>query len=101
MKTQEIIEVPLNEIRELEEPFWYNHPSDIPHCRSIAKHAKLIQEASLEHPIIICPEGRIMDGMHRVCKAFILGRKTIKARRFAKMPKPDFKNVPEDQLPYD
>ena len=41
-----------------------------------------------------------MDGMHRVCKAFNMGRERIKAKRFAKMPEPDFKNVPADELPY-
>ncbi len=96
----EIIELPLNEIQELDEAFWYNHTSDIPTCRSIADHAKLMQESSLEHPVIICPEGRIMDGMHRVCKAYISGRKTIKARKFDTIPEPDFVNVPADELPY-
>ena len=97
----EMMEVPLSEIKELDENFWYTNPSDIPSCRSIAIHAKLIQEASLEHPIIICPEGRIMDGMHRVCKAYIKGRETIRAKKFTKIPTPDFKNVPEDHLPYE
>ena len=96
----ETIEVPVNEIRELDETFWYHGPSADPTCRSVADHAKLIEETSLEHPIILCPEGRVMDGMHRVCKAYMMGKETIKAKKLAVLPEPDFKNVPEDELPY-
>jgi hypothetical protein len=60
----------------------------------------LISETSLDHPIIIDPEGRVMDGMHRVCKALIGGLKTIKAVKLSAMPEPDFVGVPIDQLPY-
>lgn len=97
----QITVVPLTEIRELDEVFWFNHPSDRPTCRSVANHARLIQEAQLEHPIILCPEGRIMDGMHRVCKAWIAGKETIGAIRLDTMPEPDFINVPADELPYE
>jgi len=96
----ETIELPIKEIRELDEAFWYDHPTDIPTCRSVANHAKLIQESNLEHPVIMSPEGRIMDGMHRVCKAYISGKETIKARRFITLPEPDYVNVPADELPY-
>lgn len=94
------IELPLREIRELDEAFWYSLPSDIPTCRSVANHAKLIQESSLEHPVILCPEGRIMDGMHRVCKAYISRKETIKAKQLDMMPEPDYINVPAAELPY-
>ena len=70
-------------------------------CGRVAEHARLIQETSLAHPIIIDPEGRVMDGMHRVCKALISGLKTIKAVRLSVMPEPDFVGVPTDQLPYE
>lgn len=93
-------EVSAEDIKELDENFWYNNLSDVPKCRSIADHAKLIQESNLEYPIILCPEGRIMDGMHRVCKAYIAGKETTRAKRFDIMPEPDFKNVPEGLLLY-
>lgn len=103
LRTQhhKIIDLPLEEVRELDEAFWYNSPSEIPTCRSIANHAKLIHNASLDHPVIICPEGRIMDGMHRVCKAFNLGMATIKAKKLDILPAPDFINVPAEELPYE
>lgn len=74
-RTLPITDVPLIEIKELDEDFWYANPPNTPTCRSIANHAKLIQETDLKYPVIMCPEGRIMDGMHRVCKALMLKTK--------------------------
>jgi hypothetical protein len=42
-----------------------------------------------------------MDGMHRVCKAFMLGNKSIGVKKFMAMPKPDYTDVSADDLPYD
>jgi len=97
---QEQVDLPLKCIRELDEAFWFSGDSNTPTCRRIAEHAKLINETNLDHPIIIDPEGRVMDGMHRVCKALIAGSRTIKAVRLLAMPEPDFVGVPIDQLPY-
>ncbi len=94
-------EVPLSEIRELDEPFWYGGKGDTPTCRSIALHAKLMDETDLVHPIILSSDGRVMDGMHRVCKALNLGRRTITAHRFEVDPEPDFVGVSPADLPYD
>ena len=96
-----IIEIPLTEIRELDETFWFDTPSNLPTCRAISNHAKLIQETNLEFPIILCSEGRIMDGMHRVCKALMLEWETIKAKKFTVTPEPDYINVSVEELPYD
>ena len=46
------------------------------------------------------PNGKIMDGMHRICKALNLGHKNIMARQLAHLPQPDFVGVPENELPY-
>ena len=96
----EIIDVPLRDIRELDEPFWFGAEGDIPTCRKIAEHARLINEVTLDHPILLDANGRVMDGMHRVCRALMAGVETIKARQFAITPKPDYVGVPTDQLPY-
>ena len=98
---QEPIDLPLEGIREIDEAFWFSCDGDTPTCRRVAEHAKLINEMSLDHPIIIDLEGRVMDGMHRVCKAFIEGLKTVKAVRLLVMPEPDFVGIPVDQLPYE
>ena len=93
------IDLPLERIRELDEAFWFGGDGDTPTCRRVAEHAKLINQTSLGHPIIIDPEGRVMDGMHRVCKALISGLNTIKAVQLLLMPEPDFVGVAIDQLP--
>jgi hypothetical protein len=96
----EIIDVPLRDIRELDEPFWFGAEDDVPTCRKIAEHTRLINEVTLDHPILLDSDGRVMDGMHRVCRALIAGTETIKARRFAVTPEPDYVGVPADQLSY-
>lgn len=94
------VQVPLSLIRELDEPFWFGH-GDVPTCRAIAQHARLIEATDLSHPIIISSDGRVMDGMHRVCKAMLLEYPTITAVRFTADPAPDYTDVHPDQLPYD
>ena len=97
----EVIEVSLSDIQELQEvDYWYNEQTP-PTPFSVAEHAKLIQEADLKHPIILCPKGRVMDGMHRCCKALIEGRTTIKAVQLPEMPAPDYVDVDHKDLPYD
>jgi hypothetical protein len=95
-----ILDVLLKDIRELDEPFWFSAEGDVPTCRKIAEHAQLIQETNLDYPIILDADGRVMDGMHRVCKALISGAPSIKAVRFTKPPEPDYIGVPVDKLPY-
>jgi hypothetical protein len=94
-----IIDVELSNIKDLDEQFKENGKS--PTYRSIAEHMKLVQETDLKYPIILSKAGRIMDGMHRVIKALLLGHKTIKAVRFKKDLKPDYVDVQKEDLPYD
>jgi hypothetical protein len=94
------IDVPLSEIRELDETFWFDHEDQEPTCRRVALHAKLMSDTDLNHPIVLAQDGRVMDGMHRACKALIEGRETIRAVRFDVDPEPDYVGVDPDELPY-
>ena len=94
-------EVSLESIRELDEPFWFGDDAPSPTCRAIAEHARLIEETDLAFPIILSRDGRVMDGMHRVARAFIKGHTRIKAVQFAEDPCPDCMNVHPDDLAYD
>jgi hypothetical protein len=58
--------------------------------RSFVSHMKMVNDADLKYPIILCEDGNIMDGRHRLAKALLLGKKTIKAVRFTKDPPPTF-----------
>ncbi|OTG84671.1 hypothetical protein [Acinetobacter sp. ANC 4648] len=92
-------EISLSEIKELHEAYWF--PNLYPTTQQIIEHVQLINEADLTYPIILCAEGRVMDGMHRVAKAQLNKQDKILAVQFEITPKPDFINVNEDQLEYD
>ena len=61
----------------------------------------MIEAADLNFPIILSSDGLVMDGMHRVGRAAMLGRATIEAVRFTQDPYPDYVGVQPDDLPYD
>lgn len=92
--------VPLADIRELDEPFWFGGGSEAATCRAVADHARLITAADLQYPIILSADGRVMDGMHRVAKAYMEGRDVIAAVQLAVDPAPDFVGVDAAELPY-
>ncbi|KMV29787.1 hypothetical protein AB733_15925 [Photobacterium swingsii] len=94
------IEIQLSDIKELEEEFWYDLGGARPTCKNVLEHASLIQNADLSYPIILCHEGRVMDGMHRVCKAVMLGHITISAVQFPTHLEPDYVGIEADDLPY-
>ncbi|MEL7114057.1 MAG: hypothetical protein AAGP08_00460 [Pseudomonadota bacterium] len=96
----EVKMVPVNDIAEADENWWYVDADAIPTPRSIAAHLALINEIDPLYPVILCAEGRLMDGMHRVVKAIAEGQTHIPAVRFGKTPDPDFVNVSLDDLPY-
>jgi hypothetical protein len=59
---------------------WFGGPMNLrPTCRAVAEHARDIFGADLSYPIILSPEGEVLDGMHRICKAFLLGMEEIDA----------------------
>jgi hypothetical protein len=92
--------VKLEDIAELDENFWYNGANDVPTVRSMVQHYQLVQETELEYPIILSENGRVMDGMHRVAKALLLGHTEIHAVQFEADPPPDFTHVFPDDLSY-
>src|SRR5271169_6704300 len=92
--------VPLSAIRELDEPFWANERVQPLTCREIVEHTRLILDCDLAFPIILSSDGRVMDGMHRVCKALLENCAGIDAVRFVNDPDPDYVGVHPDDLPY-
>ncbi len=88
----------LEQISELDDACWFSggEPAS---CRSIAEQFKLMMDADLQYPIILCAQGRLMDGMHRITKALTIGQKTISGIRFKETPQPDSADVQPDDLP--
>ena len=49
-------------------------------------HLKRVNDTNLDYPVILDDEGAICDGWHRVAKAYLEGRPTVKAIRLLEMP---------------
>ena len=83
--------VPLSTLSDLDRVGWYGQPSNAGHLtlREVAEHARRIQEADLEYPIILSAEGHLLDGFHRLAKAHLLGMSEIAAVQFSENPEPD------------
>jgi hypothetical protein len=90
--------VPLEQLAELDQDCWFG-PMSPPTCRAVADHARRIFDADLRYPIILASDGGLMDGGHRVAKAYLLGHATISAVQFAIDPEPDYTLEPDAPLP--
>jgi hypothetical protein len=64
------------------------HNFGVINLREMVGHFKSITDADLNYPIILDEDGEIMDGRHRLMKALMEGKETIKAVRFSENPKP-------------
>lgn len=93
--------VPLVEIRELDESYWGNEGPERMTCREVVDHTRLMLDSDLAFPVILSSDGRVMDGMHRICKALLEGRSEIEAVRFVEDPEPDYVGIDPEDLPYD
>ena len=89
-KVLPVKEVPVDSIHALDEVTWFDYePSQHPTCRRVTEHAKRIYEATFDFPVILSSAGWVMDGMHRVCKAYLLGLERIQVVQFDEDPEPD------------
>ena len=95
------LRLPLSQVAELEQCYWFDEGGGHPTCKAIAEHARLIAQTDLRFPIILSQDGRVMDGMHRVAKAWMQGEAEISAVQFKQDPAPDFIGINADDLPYD
>jgi hypothetical protein len=80
--------VNIADIAEFDQNCWFG-PTHAPTCREVAEHAKLIWDADLSYPIILSANGGLMDGGHRLAKAWLNGSTEIQAVQFAVDPEPD------------
>lgn len=96
-----VVEIDPSTIVELDSNHWFSNGSDKPTPRRIVEHVRLIRACDLAWPIILDSQGRLMDGMHRVCRAILDGRARIQAVQFAVDPEADFRNCDPASLPYD
>ena len=94
-------EVPVDSIWELDTPYW-SLPGDGPSTvNDVINHMRLVRDVDPSYPVILGPDQRVMDGMHRIARAVLEGRTTIAAVRFPSLPVPDFRDCLPEDLPYD
>ena len=93
-------EVPLQDLLEIDSVYWFDQ-SERPTVRKVVEHFRLLKEVDPSYPIIVGPDNRVMDGMHRVARALLEGRATIRAVRLRGLPQPDYRGCRPDELPYD
>lgn len=80
--------VSIESIAEFDQNCWFDSGKP-PTCRAVASHARRIYESDLSQPIILSAGGYLMDGGHRLAKAWLLGEKEIQAVQFEVDPEPD------------
>jgi hypothetical protein len=76
-----IMEVPINHLS-----LYYTYEKLT--LRDMVMHMNAVNNADLDKPIILDEDGELMDGRHRLMKAMLLGKETIKAVRFDENPSP-------------
>ena len=85
-----IVEIALNELDiYLDVNAWF-HGEKQPTVRAIIEHYRRVDQADLTFPIIINPQFGVIDGLHRIAKAHVSGRSSIKAVILTKLPEPDY-----------
>ena len=78
-----ITDIQVSDLEEqLRRPVW----SETETPWQVMGHMARIQEADLSYPILIAPDGRIMDGCHRLARAVMEGARTITAKKFPEWP---------------
>jgi len=94
-----IEEVAISSIEEIDSIYWFD-ATERPTVRKVVEHVGLIQEVDIAYPILLGPDGRVMDGMHRIARALLDGRDAIAARRFPELPEADYRACQPEELPY-
>jgi hypothetical protein len=84
--------VTIADIAEFDKNCWFGDTP--PTCREVAEHARRIEAADLSHPVILNSDGGLMDGGHRIARAWLDGRTEVDAVRFEVDPSPDW-TVPD------
>jgi hypothetical protein len=93
-------DVELSSIEEIDTVYWFDDRFERPTVRKVVEHVRLIEEVDLSHAVILGFDGRVMDGMHRIAKALLERRATIRAVQFDTPLDPDYRNCRPEDLPY-
>jgi hypothetical protein len=87
-----VVQVAVDDVAELDTAYWAA-PGVEPTVRQCVEHARLALDVDTSRPVVLGPDGRMMDGMHRVALALLQGRATLPGVRFEQLPEPDRRDV--------
>jgi len=87
-ETLPVVEVELENIRGLDEVTWFSEEK-LPTLRNVVGHCQRILDCDDSYPVILTEDNCVFDGMHRIAKHLLEGKKTIRAVKFEKNPPPD------------
>jgi hypothetical protein len=73
---------------DFDQTVWFE-PGESPTVRKVAHHLQRVLETNAEYPVILSPNGEVMDGWHRLAKAWMEGRETVPGVRLLRDPVPD------------
>lgn len=93
--------VALTEIGEIDTVYWFDDGWHRPTVRNVVGHWQLVQQVDMSYPVILGPDGRVMDGMHRIARALLEQRDAVRAVRLPVLPPPDHRDCRPEDLPYD
>lgn len=92
-------DVALDELAEIDSVYWFD-ATQAATVRNVVDHVRLIEEVDPAYPIIIGPDNRVMDGMHRVARALLEGSTAVPAVRLHELPEPDYRDCRPEDLAY-
>jgi hypothetical protein len=92
--------VAVDSVGEIDTVYWFDSSTVAPTVRAVVEHARLMLDADLSFPVILGPDGRVMDGMHRIARAMLEGKAEVSAVRFPVLPDPDYRECQPADLPY-
>ncbi|WP_089548838.1 hypothetical protein [Paenibacillus sp. SSG-1] len=73
--------IKIDSIKELDQDCWFkdSRRTPIPTIRNVALHCQRIVNANMEYPILLCSDGQLIDGGHRIAKALMDDKSEIDA----------------------
>jgi hypothetical protein len=84
------VTVAIEDLNILDAVVWFGGPKNVePTVRRVAERARDISSADLSYPIIMTRSDDVLDGAHRIAKAYLQGERTISAVVIDDYPPPD------------
>lgn len=84
------VPVAIESLQVLDEVLWFGGPKNVePTVRRVAERARDILDADLSFPIIMTKSGEVLDGAHRIAKAYLRGQQILPAVILDDWPRPD------------